>query len=111
MAALSEVDLKKILGDRYKEGGAIEGDPALLRANAEKLFAATVDKLENSKFSAAALFVLGLVLLAANLSALSGPTMMPVSILAVAMCVAGVAWFLYASKSLKQVRAAGPTVK
>lgn len=109
MAALAEADLKKILGDSYKEIDLLAKDPEETKREAEKIFREKLDKFDNARFSAIALMVVGAVMTASNESAFSGPSVAAVSIVGVVFALLGVAWFFYIRNLQQKLVAAGPT--
>ncbi len=108
MAALTEAEKKAILGVNYKELDGLPVTPEAIKQAAVKKFTASIDKCDANKFNALALGFLGAVLLAANLSALSGQPVMLVSAFSVALMLAGAGWFIYSSRELSSLRAAPP---
>ncbi len=110
MAALTEADLKLILGDQYKQANLDSDSPANIKANAEKNYKARIVKLDNTKFSAVALIMLGIVLFTTNYLAISGPSLLPVAILGLVMLAIGVVWYVYTRKAMSKALAEGPAV-
>ena len=102
MTALSEKDRRAILGDQYK---AIE--EAALRAggvlDADRVKNAIKAKAEANKFNALAIGTVGFILLISNYMAVSGPTLLGVTIFAAGLCVAGVAWYARQMMALRQI--------
>ena len=106
MATLTEAEKKTILGVNYKQLDGVPVTPEAIKQAALKKFTASVDKCDSNKFNALALAFLGVVLLGANLSAMSGPPVMLVSAIAVVLMLAGAGWFIYTSRELTSLRAA-----
>jgi hypothetical protein len=103
MAELSEDDRRKILGDRYKEieesaqkkGGArLEDQVKAIRSS----------KAESQKLNAFAIGIVGLILLVSNFYAVSGPSLMLVTAIALGLCAAGGAWYARQIFVLRQLR-------
>jgi hypothetical protein len=104
MAELSERDRKAILGERYME---IEqaARKSSGRTDNEQAKAERIDKTEAQKFNAVALVIVGLILLVSNFYAVSGPSLLFVTGLAIAFCVIGVAWYARIIMVLRQLAA------
>ncbi len=109
MAALSEVDLKRILGEGYREIDLNSTDPAQMKIDAAALFKSSMEKLDNASFSAVALVLLGLVLLISNQLAISGPSLLGVSIFGAVVALIGAAWYIYVRGAIKKLGETKPT--
>lgn len=104
MAALSEDDRRKILGDRFLEieaaANARSGETDQQRTDAVRK-----DKAESNKINAAMVLIVGLILLISNYLAISGPTLLLVTIIAWALCALGVAWYVMQVRTLREIAA------
>lgn len=110
MAELSEADRRILLGENYKELEAQAEAEGRARGAPEKLWTAQVDKCGNNQFSAFAITVVGLVLFVTNFYAVSGPSLLLVTIFSVVTIIVGVGWYGYLWKTLRQLYAERPAL-
>ncbi|HWG04329.1 MAG TPA: hypothetical protein VG271_04880, partial [Beijerinckiaceae bacterium] len=106
MAELSEKDKLTLWGANYKEVLAqaqAEGGAAKTSARAT---AAKIEKCVNSRFSAGALCVVGLLLTVSNFYAVSGPSVMLVGLFGIAAFILGMVWYVRLQMTIRQLKLA-----
>lgn len=104
MAALSEIDRQKILGDNYKEiETRAQKNSGII--DADRLRAERAAKLDDHKFNAVAVFIVGAILLISNWMAVSGPSLLLVTGIALALIALGVVWYVMLVKNLRAIAA------
>lgn len=104
MAALREEDLRKILGDDYRELQIEARRQSGLRD--EQLQAKSrIETLENSRFSGFALTLMGLALLVTGYFGAKGQELMIEDIVAGALMVLGLGLMAFAVSRIKPLRA------
>ena len=105
MAEMREADKRILWGENYKEVLAKAQEEGRVQAAPKLLWAKQVDKCGNDKLSAVFIIVLGVVLLVSNFYAVSGPSVMLVSVFAAAALVVGVVWYVHIWRTLRKLRA------
>lgn len=111
MAALSDADLRVILGDNYEAAlQSLDEEPSEERKklNAQNELAARLRAYENSRLSATFLFIGGVILIWAGWM-VAGYSLTAQVILGIASCAVGLGWLVYllgAMRKLQQSRVA-----
>jgi hypothetical protein len=108
MADLSEADKRTLLGENYKEVLAKAQAEGRAQSASTQLWASQVEKCESNRFNASAITVVGAVMLISNLSAASGPSVMLVSVVAIALLLVGVGWFVLIWRTIRTLYANRP---
>jgi hypothetical protein len=108
MADLSEADKRTLLGENYKEVLAQAQAEGRVQSAPKQLWAAQVEKCGSNRFSASAITVVGVIMLVSNLYAASGPSVMLVSVFAIALILVGGGWFVHIWRTLRKLNANRP---
>lgn len=106
MAALSDTDLRVILGDNYEAAlQSVDEDQSEERKklNARNQLEARMRAIENSRLSAVFLFIGGAVLIWAGWM-VAGYSLTAQVILGVASCVVGIVWFVYLLGAMRKAQ-------
>jgi hypothetical protein len=108
MADLSEADKRTLLGENYKEVLAKAQAEGRAQSASTQLWSSKVEKCESNRFSASAIMVVGAIMLVSNIYAASGPSVMLVSVFAIALLLVGAGWFVQIWRALRTLRANRP---
>jgi len=103
MAALSETDRRKILGDDYLE---MEKQAQRRSGMGDAQISAKmrIDRLEAQKFTAFAMVLIGLALLGTAYFSMTGKALVIEDSIAGGMTVLGIAWMIFAASRIGQLR-------
>jgi hypothetical protein len=93
MAALSEREMRRILGDQYDGGAAASPVADMLKRQRQKK-----DTVDDRKFTALAAIVMGIGLVISALATAKGNAFLIQNAVAAVLIVAGVAWHLTARR-------------
>lgn len=93
MAALSERDMRRILGDQYEGGGTSSAVADLVQRRRKKK-----DTVEDRKFTGLASVVLGIGLVISALATAKGNAFLIQNAVAAVLMVAGIGWYVSARR-------------
>ena len=110
MAELSEKDKLTLWGANYKAVLAQAEVEEGAEKTSARATAAKIEKCVNSRFSAGALCLVGLLLTVSNFYAVSGPSVMLVGLFGIAAFILGVVWYVRVQKTIRSLRLANPAV-
>ena len=108
MAELTEKDKRTLWGENYKEVLAKAEKEGHVQVAPEQVWRLQVEKCAGNKLSAVFIMVLGVALLVSDFYAVSGTSIMPLRVFAIAALLVGAGWYVHLWRTLRKLHANRP---
>ena len=108
MAELSEKDKRTLLGENYREVLAKAEQEGSVKTARHQDWASAIEKSLSKQFSAAAVMIVGALIVVSNYLAVSGPSVMLVGVFGAVIFFAGVGWYWRLRNKLRDLNANPP---